>query len=252
MRNLLFILFLILFCQPLLAQRGWGLRFASDFNHFYRAEDYPLMSGWYSSGIFGGFYRAYNRGGGYEIGLSAMYKGNNANSVNLPVVMRDYTVKGNPEKQNIGVTALEANFMFGPRIGRIVNPKTGYKIGYFFKNAGFQKPDSLYPEAISMNRFYMSLPFGGTIDLPTKWGTVGFGAFYSVGLLNVMKKPAGYNKQGLYDGSKLRSLTFEITVTLNTANQAFKGFEKENKEILDAIKNGRENPKTEEEGEKKE
>jgi hypothetical protein len=250
MRNLLFILFLILFCQPLLAQRGWGLRFASDFNHFNRSKDYFLVDGWYSTGVFGGFYRAYNHGGGYEIGLSAVYKGNTPKSVNLPVVMRDYTVKGNPQKQSVGVTAIESNFLFGPRVGRIFNPKTGYKMGYFFKNAGFQEDSTLYLEKITMNRFYLSLPFGGTVDLPTKWGTVGFGAFYSVGLLNVMKKPKDYAQSGFYDGSKLRNLNFEITVTLNTENQKFKGFEKENKDIMDTLRNAKDVEEIE--GEKKE
>ena len=171
--------------------------------------------------------------------------------MNLPVVMRDYTTKGNPQNQNVGVTAIESSFLFGPRIGRIFNPKTGYKIGYFFKNAGFQEDSTLSLETIKMNRLYMTLPFGGTIDLPTKWGTVGFGAFYSVGLLNVMQKPKDYNQAGFYDGSKLRNLNFEITVTLNTENQKFKGFERENKEIMDTLRNAKELEKEENGGEEK-
>ncbi|MFN0200131.1 MAG: hypothetical protein ACKVTZ_01345 [Bacteroidia bacterium] len=233
MKKCIFVSLLLLQVISLQAQRGWGMRFSSSFYYFNRSKDdfSELIDGWFSTGMIGPYYKAVSKNGGYEVGLNIAYKGNTAKgSANLPLIMQDFN-KNSLQEQNVGVTALETYFRVGPRFGYFI-PKTGYVLGYYFKNAGFQ--DATYVgNKVEYNKFYLLLPIGTSFDFPTNWGTVGFGAYYMIGLINVMKKPEGWGQQPnpggepvvtaiAYDGSKLRGLNFEITVSMNTKNQRFK------------------------------
>ncbi|TAE61826.1 MAG: hypothetical protein EAZ89_00255, partial [Bacteroidetes bacterium] len=58
----------------------------------------------------------------------------------------------------------------------------------------------------------LMLPFGVASNWPTRWGTVGFGAYYNVGVLNVVMDPTP-GGAGIYDGGRQRYLTLEMTVS---------------------------------------
>ncbi|HEX2898714.1 MAG TPA: hypothetical protein VHS96_03240, partial [Bacteroidia bacterium] len=95
-------LFLLLLSLQLsaVAQRGIGFRFGSDFNHFFRADQHPLVDGWWSHLVFGSYYEAYFQDGGAQIGLNILYKNDRDKGFpNFPVVQRDW--RGG---QNIGLT----------------------------------------------------------------------------------------------------------------------------------------------------
>lgn len=204
MRTQLLILFLILsmFLLPLyvMGQNGFGLRFASNINYFPRSQDYQLVSHAYTTGLFGVFYSSYKPRNGLEIGFNVVHKGG---GFNLPVVMRDFTTSGN----NVGVTSIETDLKVGPRFGAI-NPKIGYVLGYRLQSSGFQVAGA----EDHVNRWYLMLPFGLSVNLPTNYGSVGFGGYYNVGILNVLTDP---NPGGgaIYDGGRMRYVNLEITVT---------------------------------------
>jgi hypothetical protein len=194
------------------SQRSFGLRFASDLNYFNRANDYSLAKGLYTTGVFGIFYRSYNRNGGFEAGLNVNYKNNGDKGFpNFPVVMADYPNKESGDSLNVGNLSFEACMMVGPRFGPF-NPRLGYVLGYRARNEGYLKPSV---DTLTLQNWYFTLPFGLTFDVPTGFGSVGFGALYNINLLNVVRKPVSYTLPGFYDGGKLRNLRFEITVTLN-------------------------------------
>ncbi|MEZ4826679.1 MAG: hypothetical protein R3C61_10365 [Bacteroidia bacterium] len=201
MRNLLLIFFLL----PLLAlgQNGLGLRFASNINYFPRSQDYQLVSHAFTTGLFGFFYSSYKPRNGIELGVNVVHKGG---KFNLPVVMRDFTTSGNVAE----VTSLETDLKVGPRFGAF-NPKIGYVFGYRLRTTGFQVPGA----EGHINRMYFMLPFGLSVNLPTNYGSVGFGSYYNVGILNVLTDP---NPGGgaIYDGGRYRYINFEITVTYDT------------------------------------
>lgn len=199
---------LLLALAPLQAQRGIGFRFGSDFDHFFRADEHPLVDGWWSHMVIGPYYQAVFQDGGAQIGLNFLYKSNSDRGFpNLPVIMRDWR-----DGQEIGLTALELDLKVGPRFG-IFNPRIGYQVMYCFKREGFLEPG----DTSRLNRTYALLPFGLALEGPTGYGSVGFGIFYNIGLNNVIKAPT----PGLRDfnGSKLRGLRFEFTILFNAGSQ---------------------------------
>lgn len=183
--------------------RAIGMRYATNIHYFPRSADYDLASGAFTTGIFGLYYNDYRRTSGFEVGLNLNYKdGNGKGFPSLPVVMRDY---GDDETQNVGYFGLEMDLKVGPRFGALY-PKIGYILGYRFTQVNFQK--SL--EA-PVNPWYLMLPFGLSTNLPTRWGTVGFGGFYNVGILNVLKDPFP-GDGNIYDGGREHFITLEINV----------------------------------------
>ena len=193
------------------AQRGFGMRFGTDFNYFFRSQQHPLVDGWWSHMVIGPYYQAYFPDGGAQIGLNFLYKGNTPNSFNLPVIQRDY---GDDPNQNVGLTALELDFKVGPRFG-IFNPKIGMLLSYWMKRDGFV-PVGTTDEVHRMN---FQFPIGLSVEGPTGYGSVGFSVFYEIGLTNVLKNP---NPTGLedFDGSKVRALNIELFILFKSGKQA--------------------------------
>mgnify|MGYP003692219957 CR=1 FL=1 len=205
-----FLLCLALFMQPTTvhAQRGVGFRFGTDMSHFFRAENHPLVDGWWSNLVFGPYYQAYFEDGGAQIGLNILYKNNDDKGFpNFPVIQRDF--KSN---QNIGLTALEMDLKVGPRFG-LFNPKIGLSVFHCLKREGFLEDG----EVADLNSTYVALPFGLSIEGPTGYGSVGFSVYYNVGLNNVIKAPSAGLRD--YDGSKIRTLRFEIFVLFKSGSQ---------------------------------
>lgn len=199
-----FFLFLLLsFCFSFAsAQQAIGMRFATDIHFFPRSKDYDLVPKAFTTGVFGLYYNNYRPNSGFEIGLNVNYKdGNGKGFPSLPVVMRDY----GDSDQNVGYLGAEMDLKVGPRLG-VLYPKIGYILGYRFTQIGFQ---NIREEPI--NPWYLMLPFGMSTNLPTRWGTVGFGGFYNVGVLNVLKDPFP-GDGSIYDGGREHYITFEITV----------------------------------------
>lgn len=190
------------------AQRGIGFRFGSDFNHFFRADQHPLVDGWWSHLVFGSYYEAYFQDGGAQIGLNILYKNDRDKGFpNFPVVQRDW--RGG---QNIGLTALELDLKVGPRFG-LFNPKIGAQMMYCLRREGFLEQG----DTSSLNRMYLQLPFGLSLEGPTGYGSVGFGVFYSIGLNNVIQAPTPGLRD--YDGSKIRGLRFELNIVFSAGEQ---------------------------------
>jgi len=180
-----------------------GLRFATDFNYFPRAEENSLVPGWFSTGKFGIFFSNEKPNSGFEVGLNVAYKNfDDKGFPNLPGVMQDFR-----QDQNAGLTSIEMELKVGPRFYGI-HPKIGYILGYRFQAGGFQEP-----EIQEINKVYLSLPFGASFDLPTNFGTIGAGAYYLVGVSNVLKNPDPQNTTGLYNGGRMRAVNIEIVVT---------------------------------------
>ncbi|RMG66738.1 MAG: hypothetical protein D6722_14435 [Bacteroidetes bacterium] len=205
MRILWLLILYGLWLSPLQAQvrQYVGLRFATNIQYFPQAGQFVLMPGTFTTGVLGAFYSQYRPMSGFSIGLNVNYKDNNGRGMtNLPVVMQDYR-----EGLNVGHTAVEMDLKAGPRLG-VVYPQIGYILGYRFYQDGFLRPG--YDEEI--NPWYLMLPLGLTTNLPTNFGTVGFGAYYNVGLLNVIRG-AGPTGGGLSDGGRQRYITLEINVT---------------------------------------
>jgi hypothetical protein len=204
-------LFAVLTClAPVLqAQQGIGLRFASNLNYFHQARDFALVQDWFSTGVLGVLYSKYGEKSGFEFGTNVVYKNASGKGFpNLPVVMQDLS---NTE-QNVGITALEMDLKVGPRF-RAINPKIGYVVGYRFRATGFQEPG--FDQ--ETNRFYLYLPFGASANWPTRYGSVGFGAYYLVGITNALKNPApGTSGTVFYDGGRMRAINLEMVVTFNT------------------------------------
>lgn len=193
------------------AQRGVGMRFGTDLNYFFRADQQPLVDGWWSHLVFGPYYQAYFEDGGAQVGLNILYKGNTGRGFpNFPVISRDLS---GDSTQNVGITALEFDLKVGPRFG-IFNPKIGMLLSYWLKRDGFLEPG----EVAELNRMNFQFPIGLSIEGPTGYGSVGFGVYYEIGLTNVLKNP---NPSGLQDfnGSKLRALNIELFVLFQTGKQ---------------------------------
>lgn len=202
-----FLLFnLLLAATSVQAQRGFGFRFSSEFNHFFRSEQYDLIDGSWSHIVIGPYYQSVFENGGAQIGLNFIHKGDKGFG-DMPVVQRDYN-----GAHTIKNTALEMDMKVGPRFGPI-NPKIGYLIGYRFIQEGFLVDGS----TMEINRWYVSLPFGATAEFPTGYGSVGFGIFYDVGMTNVIKNPLP-NSRG-WNGSKVRSINIELFVLVMSGKQ---------------------------------
>jgi hypothetical protein len=202
------ILTLLLGIGSLFGQQAIGLRFASNVHFFPRAKDYALVGNAFTTGVFGVYYNNYKPNSGFEVGLNVNYKDANGKGFpNLPIVMRDY---GKDETQNVGFTGLEMDLKVGPRFGYFY-PKIGYILGYRLTQTGFQLPGV----EEELNPWYLMLPFGGSVNLPTRYGSVGFGSFFNVGLFNVLRDP-NPGDGNLYDGGRQRFITFEITVNYQT------------------------------------
>jgi len=187
----------------LLAQRmqGIGLRFASDFNYFTTNNgQVPLVTGWFSNIVVGPFYKAYGKGGGIETGINFCYKEPN-DGFSLPLVMRDLN-----DGQRTSIMALEAEFLCGPRLFKYFFPKFGLIAGYRFKGGGFVQDQAAAD--YSVNNFYLTLPVGFSLDLPTGFGSTGVALYYDIGLTNVL------SGLGLEGGGKQRAINFEIHVML--------------------------------------
>lgn len=187
------------------AQSYLGLRFASNVNYFPRAEEFDLVGGAFTTGLFGISYSNYQPASGFSVGLNVNYKdGNGKGFPSLPVVMQDYGAAA----QNVGHTSIEMELKVGPKVG-ILYPQIGYILGYRFTQTGFLQDNGSGRE---VNPIYLMLPFGATTNLPTGFGTVGFGAFFNVGVLNVLRpeQPASNN------GGRQRFINLEITVAYKT------------------------------------
>ena len=193
----LFIISCMLLPQ-VLAQTELGIRFASNFNYFPDAQALGLAEDFFSTGVLGVFVARYQTESRIEAGVNLIHKSANDNGFfpNLPLVMQDFN-----DTQRVGLTAVEAHFRAGPSIG-IFNPKIGYVIGYRLQTEGFQTSGQG-----AINNTYFALPFGFSLDLPTNFGSVGFGASYYLGISNVVKGSGNRNGQG-----RIRALNFELTV----------------------------------------
>lgn len=184
------------------AQTGLGLRFSSWINHFYRADTYPLMNGYFSHAQIGPFYRMYKKNGGFEVGLSYIAKP----SSGIPFVAQDFG-KGYTTSYRGG----QIEFLFGPQF-KAFRPKTGYVAGIRREPQGFLDA-GLAPRQIS--KFYMFLPIGFSLDFPTSFGTVGGSFFYQIGMTNVIRNPYP-DLDPAFDGGKQRALQLELTVLYGT------------------------------------
>lgn len=211
MRQVVIISLLLLFVGvSASAQRSIGMRFAGDFNHFFRADEFETREGWWSNAVIGGYYQAYFQNGGFRIGANLLYKSNTDRGFpNFPVVMADFT-----DNTNIGITALEMDLKVGPRFDWF-NPQTGYLIGHQFKHEGYVDSSST---AVS-NSFYIAVPFGASFDFPTGYGAVGFGIFYEIGLSSVLDEKTTQPGSTAANGSRFRTLNIEITVSFETGKQ---------------------------------
>lgn len=191
------------------AQQGVGVRFAANLNYFHQARDFALVEDWFSTGVLGIFYSQYREKSGFEAGTNVVYKNASGKGFpNFPVVMQDF---GNSD-QNVGITAVEMDLKVGPRF-QAINPKIGYVVGYRFQATGFQEAG--FDQ--ETNRLYLYLPFGASANWPTRYGSVGFGAYYLVGITNALKNPApGTTGTVFYDGGRMRAINLEIVVTFNT------------------------------------
>ena len=201
----LFVIWAILLPSGVQAQRGIGVRFGSDFNYLFRAKELPVREGFFSNGVLGAFYQAYFKHGGFRIGVNGIWKppGNG-----MPVIQQDFN-----KNNNIGFGGVEVDLKVGPRFW-FINPQIGYIMGWRFAQSGFLDDGKTGKNT----NFYLHLPFGVTAEWPTGYGSVGFGVFYEVGLTNVLKDPVPKDKQP-YDGSKFRSINFEITTVFAAGKQ---------------------------------
>lgn len=196
-----------LFAQE--AQFG-GFRFGTDLNYFHQARAVGLVQGKFSSFVVGGFYRHYATNSGMEVGLNLNYKGSE-NGFRVPVVMNDFR-----DGQNTSFLAVEGFFHAGPHLG-FVNPRIGGIIGYRFNSIGFLADSA---DNRKINPFYFDLPFGCSIDFPTGYGEVGIGAFFRVGVMNVIHND-GSVVGGVYEGGRSRAITLEISTTFGKKGQKY-------------------------------
>jgi hypothetical protein len=186
---------------------GIGFRFASDFNWFHLSENLDLVDSWYSTGVFGVFYRVYAPNRGIELGLNINYKdGDGKGFPNLPIIMTDFD---NTNTQSVGMTALELDLKVGPRFGG-VHPKIGYILGYRLRDENFLEAGSTR----EINGWYFQLPFGCSVALPTTYGSVGFGATFELDLTNVIKNDTSQPGSS-FRGGRQHAINLEISLTFD-------------------------------------
>ncbi len=181
----------------LFAQKGVGFRFATDLFFFPRNPNFEILQGTFSVICVGPKFKSYNDFGGIELGVNFLYK-EHPGGFNLPGVMNDFR-KGN----STAWTSYEMDFRFGPRLWKYFYPKTGYRLGWRPKAEGFVQNRTL-------NEWYLILPLGFTIELPTQFGSTGFGFFWDIGITNLVRRPAGFF--GDYNGGRIQGLNIEINV----------------------------------------
>lgn len=183
---------------------GVGARFFSDFNFAYRGKEHLLVDGVFSTGGLGLYFFNYNDFGGLELGANFGYKGTKGN-FSMPLIMRDLTKN---ENQNTAYTYVEGDLRVGPKLGKVFYPQFGYTVGYRLKMENLVDDNTLQHQ---LKAFYMNLPVGISIYLPTQFGNTGVGLFYVVGLTNtvVMDKVVYPYKREV---GRLHALRFQITV----------------------------------------
>ncbi len=203
---------LLSICTTSFGQEGIGLRFATNLNYFPQPSVQNLISNWFSTGVFGIHYNQYKKNHGFEVGLNLQYKnGDDSGFPNLPVVMEDFG-----DGQGAGLTSIEMDLKVGPRF-KFLYPRIGYILGYRFEATGFQSTPTL-----DINAWYLTLPFGSAAIFPTNFGTVGVGAYYYVGVTNVLKNPDSNNNGNIpFDGGRMRSINLEITVSYQSRRGIF-------------------------------
>lgn len=190
--------------QPGFYMGGIGLRFASDFNRFFQAEENDLAPGRFSNIVIGPFYKQYVGTGIVEAGVNFCYKGLEGEGFSLPLVTQDFD-----DNYSTAMTSLELDFKVGPRIGWIY-PKFGMIVGYFLNQEGFFLPGA--NTETELNRWYAAIPIGVSLELPTSFGTTGGGIFYDIGVSNMISGKSD-------EGGKIRAFNFEIHVALRTTRE---------------------------------
>lgn len=185
------------------AQQGIGLRFAGNFHHFFKASDNPVIENWFSSGFIGASYKFYGAVGHAELGLGLGHKSADGS---LPLVMNDFP---DEDAQDAEITYLQGDIRFGPRVFWHVYPKFGVSFGYRTKLDGVRTQFGI-DNGFELNDFYVNLPLGVSIDLPTSFGTTGFAIFYEIGISNTVNFPQ------TDDGTRLHGVMAEIHVLLRT------------------------------------
>ena len=196
MRQILLLLLPVLF----FAQNGVGFRFATDIL-FFNSNNQPLISGAFSVANFGPKVKLYNDYGGIELGVNMLYK-EHRGGFNFPGIMADFK-----QDNSTAWTSYELDFRFGPRIKKYFYPKTGYRLGYLAKAEGFLQDDSR-----TINKIYFILPVGFSIELPTQFGSTGFGFMWNIFLTNFLKRPQSFF--GDYNGGRLQGLNVVINVMI--------------------------------------
>jgi hypothetical protein len=190
------------------AQQGIGLRFGSSFNHFFRPADHPATNGLFSNGVLGLTYKFYERFGHIELGAALGHK-EQEGGFGFPIVMEDFN-----DSLNTSFTYFAAEIKVGPRVFWYFHPKFGISTGFRSKMSGlYQQDEDARPnERIEQNAFFLNLPIGFSIELPTSFGTTGFAAYYEIGVTNTLNQPELFNA----DPKRLHNFNFEIHVLLRT------------------------------------
>ncbi len=183
-----------------------GLRFSSNINYFPFSTEFLLAESAFTTGIFGPYLRWDRPRSSVELGIQIVYKNPNPSGFNLPGVMEDFS-----DDQSVGLTALEIDFKVGPKF-QWFHPRIGGIIGYRFDHADFQ-PGVAEPDPVK--RFYLHLPFGAAALFPTNFGSVGFGAYYQIGVNKVLDIDEDdiINLGSGPVGGSWRAINFEIVVT---------------------------------------
>ena len=183
-----------------------GLRFSSNINYFPFSTEFLLAESAFTTGIFGPYLRWDRPRSSVELGIQIVYKNPNPTGFNLPGVMEDFS-----DDQSVGLTALEVDFKVGPKFGWF-HPRIGGILGYRLDHADFQ-PNAT--ELDPVKRIYLHLPFGAAALFPTNFGSVGFGAYYQIGVTKVLDIDEDdiINLGSGPIGGSWRAINFEIVVT---------------------------------------
>jgi hypothetical protein len=166
------------------ALQGFSLKFSSNFNRFYRADDNQLLNGWWSTGNLGLGYKLYGSTGHAEFALLAGFK-NTTRS--LPLVMQDYDGQNGASNQNVQHTFYQAELKVGPRLLKVLYPKFGAVVGYRSAFGGYYDANVKDNDRAPRSWWYFHLPIGLSFDLPTSFGTTGVAVYYEIGLTNTLR-----------------------------------------------------------------
>ena len=180
-----------------------GFRFGADFNRFFQPERLtPLIDGSFSTLILGMFYKHYYTNAVFEFGFNWVAKEQSGRLV-FPVVMQNFR-----DGENTGLTALEAQFLVGPRIWYLY-PKFGFIASRIIHLDGALSDPDL---RLSLMDWNLSIPVGFSFDFPTTFGSTGLGGYYDIGLSRVIES-RNYNH-----GGRLRAWNFELHVAFRIAS----------------------------------